>query len=274
MRRAVASCVAVGWLAQGFMVLASIACIANKRSPCPLWWMWLLCVPAPPSRPEPRLRVTVVLRPYRFPTLIIVCALELRRSRRRELEALTSSLSGKLVPRPDAHLSPRVPDQPASPRLPRTESAWIQKRRAKIAARPQQHDEDQDHEDRLLEQGTPIAAEEEPQEPPSPTAATVVPTFSTERPLPSSEAATAVAKDEEESLRSVLKSAFLSRHEKALRGLGCAAPKDLHSLSDEQLARAGLRPIEVIRLRRLLHRVRMRSPRSVPVPRPAAQPLK
>ena len=216
-----------------------------------------------------------------------MCALELRRSRRRELEALTSSLSGKLVPRPDAHLSPRVPDQPASPRLPRTESAWIQKRRAKIAARPQQHDEDQDHEDRLLEQGTPIAAEEEPQEPqavqlplqraaspPSPTAATVVPTFSTERPLPSSQAATAEAKDEEESLRSVLKSAFLSRHEKALRGLGCAAPKDLHSLSDEQLARAGLRPIEVIRLRRLLHRVRMRSPRSVPAPRPAAQPLK
>jgi len=211
--------------------------------------------------------------PYRFPTLIIVCALELRRSRRRELEALTSSLSGKLVPRPDAHLSPRVPDQPASPRLPRTESAWIQKRRAKIATRPQQHEE-QDHEDRLLEQGTTIAAEEEPQEPPSPTAATVVPTFSTERPLPSSQAATAEAKDEEESLRSVLKSAFLSRHEKALRGLGCAAPKDLHSLSDEQLARAGLRPIEVIRLRRLLHRVRMRSPRSVPAPRPAAQPLK
>ena len=215
-----------------------------------------------------------------------MCALELRRSRRRELEALTSSLSGKLVPRPDAHLSPRVPDQPASPRLPRTESAWIQKRRAKIATRPQQHEE-QDHEDRLLEQGTTIAAEEEPQEPqavqlplqraaspPSPTAATVVPTFSTERPLPSSQAATAEAKDEEESLRSVLKSAFLSRHEKALRGLGCAAPKDLHSLSDEQLARAGLRPIEVIRLRRLLHRVRMRSPRSVPAPRPAAQPLK
>ena len=171
-------------------------------------------------------------------------------------------------------------------RLPRTESAWIQKRRAKIATRPQQHEE-QDHEDRLLEQGTTIAAEEEPQEPqavqlplqraaspPSPTAATVVPTFSTERPLPSSQAATAEAKDEEESLRSVLKSAFLSRHEKALRGLGCAAPKDLHSLSDEQLARAGLRPIEVIRLRRLLHRVRMRSPRSVPAPRPAAQPLK
>ena len=197
------------------------------------------------------------------------------------------SLSGKLVPRPDAQLSPRVPDQPASPRLPRTESAWMgqKKRRAKIATRPQQHEE-QEHEDRLLEQGTTVATDGEPQEPhavqltlqrvassPSPAAATAVPTFSTER-LPSSEEATTEAEDVQESLQSVLKSAFLSRHEKALRGLGCAALKDLHSLSDEQLARAGLRPIEVIRLRRLLHRVRMRSPRSVPVPRPAAQPLK